>query len=709
MSTFDDLPPFDSGGLYAHQPGHNPFAAASAEPFPPAEISRVYGTLASRHSLIGPPIADVLDKMFLVPDGAGGASVADPVAAAAAAASSSVARSEFCIAWPPTFPVGGPAEVVELRAAVSLDAAAAAAIGGDAAGGAWAVGAGRDAALAAAAAGCCSRLLAVREDLVVGDERVKGVPTLESFEDAAPLMGLPQAARDEAHRLLWRMMHEALPPNHSVLPYDPDAFRSPIDRMAPRLQAALSWAWSHHFRAFAQDFGYLLDCPPPGAACDTSPYAGGPGAAAAFGSPYGTSADDISGVAATATAAAEESAHYQSVLAQMVVFLRDNDMFACLATLLQTAVARGLALVGHDGTWLAATPAANLHSPLQPSSSMPPMLPSPPPRGGAAAATVSSTAVANGGDADASPLAPGDVDDWAVSSACSSPRSEAYIFAAAAATAYDNANDMYDTDDAHDTCDGGVMAAAASAGADGGCLVAADDDDADAEGDAKVESQDAVADSAAVKMSYDEVAAVAPTVMAAPSIAWAAAAAAAVLVMMPLALALMLVLGLETLAAAPPTAAAAAAAAFPRVGVRTGADGGSSWLSWLLILITDAGSTYVVDFVALMAVVVLAFAAATVAAAMCRRRCDSGPHGVGGVGGVGGGVTPRGYDVGSVFVRGAGAVLLALVTWWAAAAASAAAATATAPTAGLAAAAAVAAVAAAAAMVTSRTNRRRDW
>ena len=32
------------------------------------------------------------------------------------------------------------------------------------------------------------------------------------------------------------MMHEALPPNHSTLPFDPDAFRSPVDMLPPKLQ-----------------------------------------------------------------------------------------------------------------------------------------------------------------------------------------------------------------------------------------------------------------------------------------------------------------------------------------------------------------------------------------------------------------------------------------------------------------------------------------
>ncbi|GLC45793.1 hypothetical protein PLESTB_001155500 [Pleodorina starrii] len=403
-----------------------------------------------RQSLIGEPVAAIVDRML----------VASAAASDSAAASSAVARSEFCIAWPPTFPVGGPAEIVELRAALSLDAAEASCeddSGGAGAGAAAlsgaGVGAGRDAAFAAAAAGCCSRLLAVREDLVVGDERVKvssggeasarlrlhsdhpgvttciltgeaGVPTLESFGYAAPLMGLPQAARDEAHRLLWRMMHEALPPNHSVLPYDPDAFRSPIDRMAPRLQAALSWAWSHHFRAFAQDFCYLLDCPPPGAAAAVA-------AAAAGCTPRVTNADDIDGAAAAAAtaAAAEESAHYQSVLAQMVVFLRDNDMFACLATLLQTAVARGLA----DGACAAVAP--------------PPPLPAPP----------ASPSVAS--EASYEPLAAVEMVSSAAAAAAAPPPHDS-----PSSTAQDFLEDLEDADAAAEgAADDGAESAAAAA------------------------------------------------------------------------------------------------------------------------------------------------------------------------------------------------------------------------------------------------------
>ncbi|GIL49554.1 hypothetical protein Vafri_5899, partial [Volvox africanus] len=172
----------------------------------------------------------------------------------------------------------------------------------------------------------------------------QGVPTLESFQDPAPLMGLPQAARDEAHRLLWRMMHEALPANHSVLPYDPDAFRTPIDLLPPKLQAALSWAWTHHFRPFAHDFGFLLESLP---AAETVGGGDREVAAAAACTPHVAASPSYT--AEVADGNVDELSHYQSVLAQMVAFLRDNDMFACLATLLQTAVARGLTLLGEDG------------------------------------------------------------------------------------------------------------------------------------------------------------------------------------------------------------------------------------------------------------------------------------------------------------------------------------------------------------------------
>ncbi|EFJ43153.1 hypothetical protein VOLCADRAFT_96685 [Volvox carteri f. nagariensis] len=330
-------------------------------------------------SLVGTPVAAIVGRMLdgASSDGraaagaAAAAAAADPAddltAPEAAATAAATAHAEFSIAWPPTFPVGGhPAEVIELRAALSYrgcDATASAAA--------------RFAA--AAAASRCSRLLAVREDVVVGDESVKmvaggggntgrararlrlhsdspgvtsciltgdqGIPTLESFQDAAPLMGLPQAAREEAHRLLWRMMHEALPYNHSVLPYDADAFRSPVDLLPPKLQAALSWAWSHHFRPFAHDFSFLLDCMPYSTSAATA------ATCTAGGGGYG---DESAG--ASVSDADDAVSHYQSVLAQMVGFLRDNEMFACLATLLQTAVARGLALLGDDGSCMAATP-----------------------------------------------------------------------------------------------------------------------------------------------------------------------------------------------------------------------------------------------------------------------------------------------------------------------------------------------------------------
>lgn len=176
-------------------------------------------------SVVGQHISVLVDRMLMAAtvhaseeDGAaaggGRAAATDPVAAAA--------RAEFCIAWPPTFPVGGAAEVVELRAAVSLQAAApvvkftaaaatataATTAGGclpaasatscaaclkaacgcaggntcscscgdsDSAGGvsAAAVACSRQAHLAAAAAAAvCGRVLAVREDVVVAEERV---------------------------------------------------------------------------------------------------------------------------------------------------------------------------------------------------------------------------------------------------------------------------------------------------------------------------------------------------------------------------------------------------------------------------------------------------------------------------------------------------------------------------------------------------------
>ncbi|GLI64668.1 hypothetical protein VaNZ11_008019, partial [Volvox africanus] len=135
--------------------------------------------------------------------------------------------------------------------------------------------------------------------------------------------------------LLWRMMHEALPANHSVLPYDPDAFRTPVDLLPPKLQAALSWAWTHHFRPFAHDFGFLLESLP---AAET--VAGGDREVAATTARTPHVAASPPYTADGAYGNVDELSHYQSVLAQMVAFLRDNDMFACLATLLQTAVAR---------------------------------------------------------------------------------------------------------------------------------------------------------------------------------------------------------------------------------------------------------------------------------------------------------------------------------------------------------------------------------
>ncbi len=350
----------------------------------------------------------------------------------------------------------------------------------------------------------------------VARSRPQGVPTLESLQSAAPLVGLPQPAREEAHRwersfptiriswspptisncvaararkhissprlhlpcwlrhavpyicntvntfpsrpappptwrtvthlvpprspslpcatrrLLWRMMHEALPPNASAIPFDADAFSSTFDTQPPRLQvgtlrthgrgmanpgmsasttlcftagalhktrrvhvlrlhwpsfllpvecpapaisgkydlafhlckgrrharwhvhvadsscpsvllpvppiaqAALSWAWAQHFTAFANDFNYLLEC---------LPYASA--ASAAVTDSPAAAADAAAALAAGGEASDEELERYQAVLAQMVGFLRDNEMFACLATLLQNAVSRGLALVRH--------------------------------------------------------------------------------------------------------------------------------------------------------------------------------------------------------------------------------------------------------------------------------------------------------------------------------------------------------------------------
>ncbi|EFJ43210.1 hypothetical protein VOLCADRAFT_96686 [Volvox carteri f. nagariensis] len=270
--------PFEADAETDVDPNADTIAHFKNKPYGKAE----YGTKVLGQSRIGMPIVavvgDVIPSSFL--NGVIGKDL------------TATAHAEFSIAWPPTFPVGGhPAEVIELRAALSLDAAAVEAGDGGGAAASVGCGGGADAARFAAAAGCCSRLLAVRGDVVVGDESVnlnrgglasvrlrlhsdspgvtscilagdQGIPTLESFQDAAPLMGLPQAAREEAHRLLWRMMHEALPYNHSVLPYDADAFRSPVDLLPPKLQAALSWAWSHHFRPFAHDFSFLLDCMP---------------------------------------------------------------------------------------------------------------------------------------------------------------------------------------------------------------------------------------------------------------------------------------------------------------------------------------------------------------------------------------------------------------------------------------------------------------
>ncbi|GIL73565.1 hypothetical protein Vretifemale_3707 [Volvox reticuliferus] len=353
-------------------------------------------------SLVGEPIASIVERMLDTSTSANidvnGGDFARNVAGA---------RSVFSIAWPPTFPVGAPAEVLELRAAMSIRAATLpmTASDGDASDAATGVAASnRDAGLAAAAPLCCSRLLAVCEGVVVGDEVVEllpggggaartrlrlhadvpgvtsciltgdqGVPTLESFQDPAPLMGLPQAARDEAHRLLWRMMHEALPPNHSVLPYDPDAFRTSVDLLPPKLQAALSWAWTHHFRPFAHDFGFLLESLP---AAEAVAGGGSEVAAAAVCTPHVVAMAASSpytadcAVAQGVEANVDELSHYQSVLAQMVVFLRDNDMFACLATLLQTAVARGLTLLGEDGASvnLAAAAAAAIALPTTPAS-----------------------------------------------------------------------------------------------------------------------------------------------------------------------------------------------------------------------------------------------------------------------------------------------------------------------------------------------------
>ncbi len=114
---------------------------------------------------------------------------------------------------------------------------------------------------------------------------------------------------------------------------------------SPLAQAALSWAWAQHFTAFANDFNYLLECLPYSAAAAAGTDSPAAAAAAAAAAAEGTA--DAAAAAAGGEASDEELERYQAVLAQMVGFLRDNEMFACLATLLQNAVSRGLVLVRH--------------------------------------------------------------------------------------------------------------------------------------------------------------------------------------------------------------------------------------------------------------------------------------------------------------------------------------------------------------------------
>ncbi|GLI64670.1 hypothetical protein VaNZ11_008022, partial [Volvox africanus] len=125
-------------------------------------------------SLVGEPIAAIVDRMLDTSSSANidinGGDFASNIAGA---------RTVFSIAWPPTFPVGDPAEVLEVRAAMCIRTAALSttANGDDVSEAANCIVANsRDAGLAAAAPLCCSRLLAVCEGVVVCDEVVKLTP-----------------------------------------------------------------------------------------------------------------------------------------------------------------------------------------------------------------------------------------------------------------------------------------------------------------------------------------------------------------------------------------------------------------------------------------------------------------------------------------------------------------------------------------------------
>ncbi|GIM00408.1 hypothetical protein Vretimale_5176, partial [Volvox reticuliferus] len=79
-------------------------------------------------SLVGQPLASLTGSIFEEADACVESSCGDDHATAAAVAAADAATTggacaELCIAWPPTFPVGAPAEVVELRVALSFDAA----------------------------------------------------------------------------------------------------------------------------------------------------------------------------------------------------------------------------------------------------------------------------------------------------------------------------------------------------------------------------------------------------------------------------------------------------------------------------------------------------------------------------------------------------------------------------------------------------------
>ena len=75
------------------------------------------------------------------------------------------------------------------------------------------------------------------------------------------------AAVVPGRRLLWYMMHAALPEDHEKpLPFDETLFYLPGSLLPDKLKAPLTWAWSEHLRPLLQDMHALLESEQEGAA-----------------------------------------------------------------------------------------------------------------------------------------------------------------------------------------------------------------------------------------------------------------------------------------------------------------------------------------------------------------------------------------------------------------------------------------------------------